>query len=312
LEIQNIKNIEPKISILINMPSNPLLYFITKVINLEDIKVINYDFITEEEIVIELQNKQKEWKCPHCGNTTNKIHQNHWYRVRDIPMSDYQVLLKVNRRQLRCTICHQVFSEELSFVKARRTYTKRLAMKVIKEVLETNVESAAKRNGMTVAEIETLLKELEEELLKEKPKSIKKLGIDEITQLKGGKNYAAVLVYLETRKPIILLEKRNKAVISEYLSSLGLEVLNLRRRSQHRFMDALCLIQEMMPNAQVVADRFHIMKQINEELDQERKKQKRLAEKIKHKKKREEKLESLTHSKYPLLKTLIILEEGFC
>jgi transposase len=59
------------------MPSNPLLYFITKVINLENIKVNNYDFITEDEI--EVQNKQKGEKCPHCRNTTNKIHQNHWY-----------------------------------------------------------------------------------------------------------------------------------------------------------------------------------------------------------------------------------------
>lgn len=138
-------------------------------------------------------------------------------------LSDYQVLLKVNRRQLRCTKCQKVVSEELSFIKTRRTYTKRLAMKVIKEVLETNVESAARRNRMTASEVETLLKEQEVDLVKEKPKHLKKLGIDEITQLKGGKNYAAVLVDLETRKPIALLEKRNKEVIAEYLSSLGLE-----------------------------------------------------------------------------------------
>ena len=58
----------------------------------------------------------------------------------------------------------------------------------------------------------------------------------------------------------------------------------------------------MMPNAQVVADRFHVMKQINNELDEKRKKEKRAAEKIKNKKKREEKIAGLVHSKYPLLK----------
>ncbi|WP_341530323.1 transposase family protein [Nostoc sp. UHCC 0302] len=140
------------------MPSNPLLHFITKVINLEDVKVINYHFLTDDEIVIEIENKLKVAKCPHCGNTSDKIHQNHWYRVRDIPLSDYQVLLKVNRRQLKCQKCQKVFSEELDFIKARRTYTKRLAMKVIKEVLETNVKSAAIRNRMTTSEVETVLK----------------------------------------------------------------------------------------------------------------------------------------------------------
>jgi transposase len=285
------------------MPSNPLLHFITKVINLEDIKVVNYHFLTDDEIVIEIENKLKVAQCPHCGKTTDKIHQNHWYRVRDIPLSDYQVLLKANRRQFRCTKCQKVFSEELDFIKTRRTYTKRLAMKVIKEVLETNVESAARRNRMTTSEVETVLTELEADLLMEKPKNLKKLGIDEITQLKGGKNYAAVLVDLETRKPIALLEKRNKAVIAEYLSSLGLEVLKqIEEVSIDLWIPYKSLIQEMMPNAQVVADRFHVMKQINEELDQKRKKEKRAAEKIKNKKHREEILAGLTHSKYPLLK----------
>ncbi|YAF96057.1 MAG: ISL3 family transposase [Nodularia sp. CChRGM 3473] len=285
------------------MPSNPLLHFITKVINIEDIKVVNYDFITDDEIVIEIQNQSKLGQCPRCGKTTNKTHQNHWYMVRDIPMSDYQVFLKVNRRQLKCTECQKVFSEKLSFVKTRRTYTKRLANKVIKEVLETDVENAARRNRMTPSEIETILKELESDLLKEKPKQIKKLGIDEITQLKGGKNYAAVLVDLETRRPIALLEKRNKAVIAEYLSSLGSEVLNhIEEVSIDLWMPYKSLIQEMMPNAQVVADRFHVMKQINQELDEKRKQEKRAAVKIKNRQERESKLAGLTHSKYPLLK----------
>jgi transposase len=285
------------------MPSNPLLHFITKVINLEDIKVINYHFITENEIVIEVENKLKVSECPHCGNTTDKTHQNHWYTVRDIPLSDYQVLLRVNRRQLRCTKCHQVFSELLNFIKTKRTYTKRLATKVIKEVLETNVESAAIRNRMTASEVETLLKEQEADLLKEKPLQLKKLGIDEITQLKGGKNYAAVLVDLETRKPIALLEKRNKEVIAEYLSSLGLEVLNqIEEVSIDLWKPYKSLIQEMIPNAQIVADRFHVMKQINQELDERRRQEKRAVVKIKNRKKREAKLAGLTHTKYPLLK----------
>jgi transposase len=35
-----------------------------------------------------------------------------------------------------------------------------------------------------------------------------------------------------------------------------------------------------MPNAQVIADRFHVMKQVTDELDKQRKQQKRQAEKL--------------------------------
>ena len=40
---------------------------------------------------------------------------------------------------------------------------------------------------MTLAEIETLLKEIKEEILGDKPKEFNKLGIDKITHFKGEK-----------------------------------------------------------------------------------------------------------------------------
>ena len=46
------------------------------------------------------------------------------------------------------------------------------------------------------------------------------------------------------------------------------------------------LVEKLMPNAVVVADRFHVMKQINEELDKQRKTEKRACQKEKSQKKR--------------------------
>jgi transposase len=136
------------------MPSNSLLYFITKIVKFEGFKATNYHFITENELLIELENKVKISTFPHCQKITDKVDQSHRYRVRDIPLSSYDVFLLVNRRQFRCKKCHKVFSKDLSFVKKRRTYTRRLAEKVVKEVLETDVVNAGKRNRMTPAEID--------------------------------------------------------------------------------------------------------------------------------------------------------------
>ncbi len=156
---------------------------------------------------------------------------------------------------------------------------------------------------MSPAEIETILKELEEDLLNENPMDLSKLGIDEITHLKGGKNYAAVLVDLDKRKPIALLEKRNKEVIAECLRGWGSEILNqIEEVSIDLWTPYKSVVEELIPNAQVVADRFHVMKQINEELDQRRKKERRQAEKLKNKKERDQKLQGIKNSKYPLLK----------
>ena len=293
------------------MPSNSLLHFITKIIKFEGFKATNYYFITENELLIELEKKSRLSICPHCHQKTDKVHQSHRYRVRDIPLSSWDVFLLVNRRQFRCKNCRKVFSEELDFVKKRRTYTRRLAEKVVKEVIETDVVNAGKRNRMTSAEIETILRELEADCLESKPQDLKKLGIDEITQLKGGKNYAAVLVDIEKRKPIALLEKRNKEVIAEYLQGLGSAILEqIEEVSIDLWKPYKTVVEELIPNAQIVADRFHVMTQINKELDARRKKEKRQAEKLKNKQEREKKLSGIKRSKYALLKKKENLNEA--
>lgn len=62
------------------------------------------------------------------------------------------------------------------------------------------------------------------------------------------------------------------------------------------------LIEELMPNADITADRFHVMKQINMELDTARKIEKKAAMSLENRANREKILAGLTKSKYSLLK----------
>ncbi len=79
------------------MPSNSLLHFLTKIINFEGVKVTNYHFITDNQLIVELENKETIATCPHCQKNTDKVHQFYRYNVRDIPVSGWDVFLSVNR-----------------------------------------------------------------------------------------------------------------------------------------------------------------------------------------------------------------------
>nr|WP_144871616.1 transposase [Hyella patelloides] len=68
--------------------------------------------------------------------------------------------------------------------------------------------------------------------------------------------------------------------------------------------------KELMPQAKIVADNFHVMKQVNDELDAARKKITREAERLKNKSKKEKILSGLTKSKYVLLKNQEDLKES--
>ena len=106
--------------------------------------------------------------------------------------------------------------------------------------------------------------------------------------VKGQGNYCAVLIDIEQSKVIALLEERTQEKIMEILSSWGTEIVKeIEFVSIDLWKPYRSLIEKLMPNATVVADRFHVMKQINEELDKQRKSEKRAAEKEKSIRKKE-------------------------
>ncbi len=130
---------------------------------------------------------------------------------------------------------------------------------------------------MTTAEIGRMIEDASKELSKVKPVGLKKLGIDEIALKKGQGNYCAVLVDIQTSKLLTILEGRTKEEIKKVLLDWGAEVLNnIEEVSIDLWAGYKSLVLEVIPNAQIVADRFHVMAQINKELDDCRKKERRV------------------------------------
>jgi hypothetical protein len=288
------------------MPSNPELKLMTNLLKFPGVKVINYSFISEIGVILCLENIEKEAACIHCGAKTSKLHQNNQLTIRDLPLGEQAVYLKINRRQMTCQKCGKKFTEELSYVEKKRTYTLRFRKKIVEEVLVSDIKNVAQRNGVSEQEIETMLKDLGKEILNEKPKNLKRLGIDEIALVKGQKNYCAVLVDLDKRIIVGLLEDRTELAITEYLESWGEEVLaQIQEVSIDLWKPYVNVANKLMPQAEVVADRFHVMKQVNDELDRGRRKLKKEAQALTKKKDEKKKtaiISTLNKSKYTLLK----------
>lgn len=285
------------------MPSNPQLKLMTELLHLEGVVVTNYQIITDIGIVLHLENMSRESQCIHCGSKTEKVHQNNELTIRDLPFGEQALYLRINRRQMRCEKCGKKFTEELNYLPKKRTYTDRFRKKIVAEVLNSDLKNTAERNGVSEQEIETMLKDLGEELITAKPQGLKKLGIDEIAMIKGKGNYYAVLVNIDTGKIIGLVEKRTEEAITEYLKHWGEEVLSqIEEVSIDLWIGYKNVAEKLMPQAQIVGDRFHVMKQVNNELDEARKEVKREAAKIKNKKNKENILAGIAKSKYALLK----------
>ena len=276
---------------------------LTELLGLPEAKVEDMTIIDGVGVFFVIRSTRRDAECPRCGKRSRHLHTNNGYDIEDLPWNDQSVVLRVNRRQFWCEGCGEVFSEELVFVNKRRLYTKRLANQIVGQVLGSSIRSVAARTGMSEEQLETMVKDAGKAYLLETPEGLKYLGIDEIAVVKGQGKYYGVLVNLETHQPITLSPSRTQASLRQVFSEWGAEVLEgIEGVSIDLWRPYQSLVEEMMPNATVVADRFHVTKLLNEELDNQRKAEKRAAKKITRKAERERILEGLNGSKYVLLK----------
>jgi transposase len=204
---------------------------------------------------------------------------------------------------MRCDGCGKKWREELSFVKKNRNHTKRFTQQIVQEVIESDIKNVGQRHDVSQQEIETMLKDMGEELIEKKPSKITRLGIDEIAIIKGQGNYYVVLTDLERGVIVGLIENRTESEVTNYLQSWGQEVLSqIREVSIDLWKPYKKVAEKLMPQAVIVADRFHVMKQVNKELDDQRKKSRKEAKQMENKSNQEQILAGLNKSKYALLK----------
>jgi transposase len=89
---------------------------------------------------------------------------------------------------------------------------------------------------------------------------------------KGQGDYIVVLVDLDQRVPLAFAPSRKQADISKVLEGWGESVLHqISEVSIDMSGNYKGLVHKLLPNAQVVADRFHVMKLVNQDLDGARK-----------------------------------------
>jgi transposase len=280
----------------------------TKLLNLPGIIVEDGKEI-EETLILSIEVSRKTAVCPRCGQSSHHLHENKRYLVRDLPMSNRQVILRVNRRRFKCKNCRKPFSEILDFVGEKKSFTHRYAESITKQVIHSDINNVAKNNGLTIEEVEAMLKNIADKILPINVEKLCRLGIDEISLVKGQGKFIVVLVDLETHKLIGLVSERKQSQIEKVMRSWGEKVLSqIEEVSMDMTGNYKSLVKKLCPNAEVTIDRFHVTKIIHEELNQARIEQKATAKSL-NANDRAKLFDSLKGSKYTLLKSEIKLNE---
>ncbi len=204
--------------------------------------------------------------CPGCGHPSERIHGSYVRTVADLPCGGRRVILKLSVRKFVCgtsTCPRRIFTERLSaLVQYYARMTNRLS-----EALQTlgfatcgeAGERLAPRLGMQVSG-PTLLRRMRTRSCPA-PASVRVLGIDDWCWKKGV-TYGTILVDLELRKPIEILPDRTAETAEAWLRSHPeVEIV-----SRDRGGDYAAAARKGAPQAQQVADRFHLLQNVRERL----------------------------------------------
>jgi transposase len=63
---------------------------VEQILNLPDMKVLDFQELVGEEIIITIEKSINYSACPNCGQNTYSIHQNHWRMIHDLPWNKNQ------------------------------------------------------------------------------------------------------------------------------------------------------------------------------------------------------------------------------
>lgn len=221
-------------------------------------------------IVVEVA--ERATSCPLCAAT----HPPYRFGIRehefaDLPMHGRHVRIVARLQRYRCRACQRTFLDPAPHMSEQHSATVRLVNHVERETLSLSSRTflgLGQEIGVaedTVRHIfDTCVKRLEQARTLQAPTI---LGIDEIHLLGAPR---CILTDIGHKEVIDLLSNRNQETVLKWLRQLpGKETIQTVTMDMWRpYKNA---VREVLPQARIVIDKFHVVKLANEALEQVRK-----------------------------------------
>lgn len=208
--------------------------------------------------------------CPRCQKVMAGGYDHKDRCVRHLDIWGKRTLVHFPRRRFDCQVCGKPFTENLTWLGRKRRQTRAFEDYIYQRVKKTPRKHVALEEGLSESTVLDIFKKKAKEQIRcqtDRP-WVRVLGVDEISLRKGHKQYALVLSDLERRWVIEVLPNRQKDTFEKWLDSLSEEERKaIKVVSMDMWEPYRRAVRAKLPQAQIVADRFHVMKQLNHQVE---------------------------------------------
>lgn len=210
--------------------------------------------------------------CSCCGRFCGIFYDSKMRSIRDLNWGETRVYLRVNCVRVDCPTCG-VKAEKLPFAPVGSAMTHRFQRflgEMCRSMTRADVAFLYGVSEDTVTRCEMdLLKGLKED--PNRFAEVTKLRIDEIARRKGH-NYLTIFVNAQTGQVLDVLEGRSMEDIGPFFEHLGKEgCARIEAVCIDMSRSYIAALERWCPQAKIVFDRFHVVKHLNEALNNIRK-----------------------------------------
>jgi transposase len=193
--------------------------------------------------------------------------------VRDLDAGANRIYLEFEYRRVACPRCKAVKRETLSWLASSARFTQQFEDRIGRLCREMSITRVAQLTNLSWDQVWRMEKSYMRRLLEQQPPSqeLRAIGVDEISTRKGH-SYCVVVADLDQKRPIWLGgEGRTEQDLQLFFDEVGLErskTIELAVMDMWKPFRKATL--KNVPIAQIVYDKFHVMRHLADALDQVR------------------------------------------
>ena len=246
--------------------------FIRKQLRLKAHRVIKVE-TNEESMIIEIDRLgNRRLRCGVCRKPCRGVHSiRKWREWRDLSMRKLRLILRYQPRRVQCPGCG-VRVEGFAWAEPWARVTRALANAAASLARELSWQGTARHFGLNWKTVAGVVQRAVRYGLRHRKRApVHMIGIDEVSRRKG-QVYLTVVYALERRVLLWVGEDRTEEAVKKFFT----QELGKRRCSTLRVvcMDMWAayvnLVRKHAPQAQILFDRFHIVKHLQEAVDEVR------------------------------------------
>jgi transposase len=261
---------------MIPMPKQPL---ISIPLDIPDVRVRQTELTKDGELILTVESTLMSTTCRRCGRTITEPHGVDKPRLlRHLPILGRVVYLRIQPKRFRCPWCddHPTTTQMLDWYDPQALHTKAYERHLIVQLIGSTLSDVGAKEDVTSDALLGILDRwIASSVDWEALAPFATIGIDEIALLKGHGDFVAVISARSDDGQLhvlAVLPDRLKATLVAWLKTVPVA---LRARITTVCTDIwegyITAVEEVLPHARIVLDRFHVARHYRDGVDTLRK-----------------------------------------